>query len=67
MLLIWAIWSQGTGSGIGPSPYGVDVATSSASLDRVVGVSITPEPGTFVTLGSGIIGLAGILRRKINL
>jgi hypothetical protein len=61
------LWSQGTGRGIGPFPYGVDVATSSTSLDRVVGVSITPEPGTFVMLGSGIIGLAGVLRRKINL
>jgi len=27
----------------------------------------TPEPGTLVMFGSGIIGLAGVLRRKINL
>ena len=27
----------------------------------------TPEPGTLVMLGSGLLGLAGILRRKINL
>jgi len=26
----------------------------------------TPEPGTLVMFGSGIIGLAGVLRRKIN-
>jgi hypothetical protein len=26
----------------------------------------TPEPGTLLTLGSGIIGLAGFLRRNIN-
>ena len=29
------------------------------------GVSTTPEPGTLVMLGSGILGLAGILRRKL--
>ncbi len=29
--------------------------------------SATPEPGTLVMFGSGIVGLAGILRRKINL
>jgi hypothetical protein len=27
----------------------------------------TPEPGTLVMFGSGILGLAGMLRRKINL
>ena len=27
----------------------------------------TPEPGTLIMLGSGIVGLAGVLRRKINL
>jgi hypothetical protein len=27
----------------------------------------TPEPGTFLMLGSGILGLASLLRRKINL
>ena len=27
----------------------------------------TPEPGTLVMLGTGILGLAGTLRRKINL
>jgi len=26
----------------------------------------TPEPGTLVMLGSGVIGMAGLLRRKLN-
>ena len=35
--------------------------------DFTYNTSTTPEPGTLVMFGSGIIGLAGILRRKINL
>jgi PEP-CTERM motif len=31
-----------------------------------VSSSTTPEPGTLVMLGSGILGLAGIMRRKID-
>jgi hypothetical protein len=33
----------------------------------ITGGTSTPEPGTLVMLGSGVIGLAGMLRRKINL
>jgi len=28
-------------------------------------MSTTPEPGTLALLGSGVIGMAGILRRKL--
>ena len=28
---------------------------------------MTPEPGTLIMLGTGVLGLAGVLRRKINL
>jgi hypothetical protein len=31
------------------------------------GQSTTPEPGTLVMFGSAVIGLAGVIRRKINL
>jgi hypothetical protein len=30
-------------------------------------ISDTPEPGTLVMFGSGVLGLVGLLRRKINL
>jgi len=63
------LWSIGThsGSGVGPI-YGVGVATAQGALDyQRSGLTATPEPGTFVMLGSGILGLAGLVRRKINL
>lgn len=31
------------------------------------GAATTPEPGSIVLFGSGLLGLAGILRRKLNL
>jgi hypothetical protein len=30
-------------------------------------IVVTPEPGTFMLLGSGLLGLAGLVRRKIGL
>jgi len=31
-----------------------------------VDYTVTPEPGTLLLLGSGLVGLAGIVRRKIK-
>ena len=31
-----------------------------------IGSSVTPEPGTFLLLGSGLLGFAGMVRRRIG-
>lgn len=68
----WAAWNlsnsdvglllQNSGSGwnqfFGEQEGGYDVLTGGVG---------TPEPGTFVMLGSGVLALAGAFRRKINL
>jgi hypothetical protein len=48
------------GTGIGLGLYGT------AQADNF-GSGVTPEPSSLLLLGSGIVGLAGVLRRKINL
>lgn len=62
------LWSIGTHSGSGAGPiYGVGVANANGALDyQRSGLTPSPEPGTFVMLGSGVIGLAGMVRRKIG-
>lgn len=47
-------WSTNSGSLFGLTVFGEH------------GLSPTPEPGTLVMFGSGVIGLAGLLRRKFN-
>jgi len=49
-------------SGLGPKPWGASVSgyISSGEVDSPV-----PEPGTLGLLGTGILGLAALIRRKI--
>ncbi len=63
------LWSIGTHSGSGAGPiYGAGVATAQGAQDyQRSGLTATPEPGTFVMFGSGILGLTGLVRRKISL
>ena len=46
----------------GPNNYAGTVNDSTVSLQATV-----PEPGTLAMFGSGLIGIAGVLRRKLKL
>jgi hypothetical protein len=35
-------------------------------LDDVVVTGVSPEPGSLILMGSGILGLAGVIRRKLS-
>ena len=57
----WVFWDENDG----PSQvFGLNEVPDGSNAFTIYG---TPEPGTILMLGSGIIGVAGVLRRKIDL
>lgn len=60
-------WSNGVMDASGVPDYGVSVSTASTALDYVgsgVAATTTPEPGTLWLVGSGLVGMFGVRRRK---
>lgn len=44
-----------------------DYPTGVRLVENEIGYLNTPEPGTLMLLGSGVLGIAGVLRRKFNI
>ena len=48
-------------------PQNIDVsAYADTGYDDPPPPTVTPEPSTFITLGTGLIGIAGVVRRKLK-
>ncbi|MFZ0704684.1 MAG: PEP-CTERM sorting domain-containing protein [Candidatus Korobacteraceae bacterium] len=49
------------------SGYGVPVFSGNGAAEIGLRLSEVPEPGSMILLGTGVLGLAGVLRRKLML
>ena len=64
-------WDENSGAGCKsngcPSSASESALGTIASEAFTIGNGSVPEPGSIVLLGSGVLGLAGLLRRRLNL
>jgi len=59
-------WATGVGPGLGYQCFFGSCGPTGASFAFALdGTQVTPEPGTLIMLGTGVLGLAGTLRRKL--
>ncbi len=53
-------------TGLATTDLGIGDAFWGPNFGWTTGQTTTPEPGSLMLLGTGIVGLAGMLRRKLN-
>jgi hypothetical protein len=61
---IQVYWDQNSGPSSAYENTLGSIPSESFTLDGITGGS-TPEPSSIMLFGSGILGLAGVLRRKL--
>jgi hypothetical protein len=65
------LWSNGLLPGAPGVDYEVDDALNGDPIHpdvfgSAVPVTLTPEPGSFVLLGTGLLGFAGVMKRRLS-
>ena len=65
-LTIWDLADVGGSAPLPPGNYGIVLAEFTAGQEYTysIGVSAIPEPGSFAGMLFGLVGIAGILRRR---
>lgn len=60
-----AYWDTSDGASQEANNFGATIGSETFQILGVPG-AVTPEPSSFLLLGSGLLGLAGLMRRKLR-